>query len=131
MEVGYVHFSNMVDNLGHTNDLGISGLAVYPSIQVSLATYILVWKKECTCPLLLFRCGRSPPADGEALPIIAPPEVLLNAHMAAAQGGLSGNVLFQYKNHSATKVELLADFNQWKPSRCIWIARTSGSRLKT
>jgi hypothetical protein len=48
-------------------------------------------------------------------PIIAPPEVLLNSNQAQTQGGLSGNVLFQYKSRSARKVEILGDFNNWSP----------------
>ena len=116
MEVGYVHYSNTVNNFGHSMDLGLSGIGVYPSIQVSLG-YLHpgvekgVYLPPSAVPLWALAAMQTEKKS----PIIAPPEVLLNPRQAAVQGGLSGNVLLQYKSRSAQKVELLGDFNQWKP----------------
>jgi hypothetical protein len=116
MEVGYVHYSNKVNVNGQTFDLGLSGLGFYPSIQVSLGyLHSGVEKGVYLPPSALPLWAISALQTEKRSPIIAPPEVLLNAHQAQATGGLSGNVLFQYKNRGARKVELLADFNHWKP----------------
>ena len=127
MEVGYVHYSNTVNDFGQSFDVGLSGISFYPSIQISFG-YLQpgVEKGVYLPPSALPLWAITALQTDKRSPIIAPPEVALNAHQAA-QGGLSGNVLFQYKNRGAHKVELLADFNQWKPepmymdSAHIWV----------
>jgi hypothetical protein len=115
MELGYVKYSNKVNVNGQSFDMGLSGLAVFPSIQVSLGyLHPGVEKGVYLPPSALPLWAISVLQTERRSPIIAPPEVALNAHQAG-QGGLSGNVLFQYKNRGAQKVELLADFNHWKP----------------
>jgi hypothetical protein len=116
MELGYEYFPNKVVALNHTIDLGASGIGLYPSLQVSLGYLHPGVEKGVYLPNSMLPAWTIAALQSEKRsPIIAPPEVLLNPNQAAVQGGLSGNILFQYKNRSARKVEILGDFNQWKP----------------
>lgn len=114
MEAGYVHLPNQAQDHGLPFDFDISGLAIYPSIQVSLG-YLTpgVSKGVFLPPESLPMWVLSAMQSEKRSPVVAPPEVYLNA--TSARQGLSGNVLFQYKNRRAEKVELIADFNQWTP----------------
>jgi hypothetical protein len=116
LDMGYVHYANNVNSSGVSFNTPLSGIGVYPSIQVSLG-YLQpgvekgVYLPPSALPLWVIAALQT----GKRSPIIAPPEVLLNSHQAATQGGLSGNVMFQYKSRTADKVELMGDFNHWKP----------------
>jgi len=116
IDAGYMHFANNVSAQGNTFNLGLSGFGLYPTVQISLGyLHSEVQKGVYLPPSALPLWAISALQTEKRSPIIAPPEVLLNSHQAATQGGLSGNVLFQYKSRGAQKVELLADFNHWTP----------------
>lgn len=128
MDMGYVHFDNKPEAQGHAIDLSVSGLGFYPSIQIGLGYLHSEVEKGVYIPDTAIPVWAIAALQTEKRsPIIAPPEVALNAHQAA-QGGLSGNVLFQYKNSGAQKVELMGDFNHWQPEAMamdkshVWIA---------
>jgi len=116
LDAGYVYAPDTVNVGAGAFNISQSGFAVYPSLQVNIGyLHPGVEKGEYLPPSAVPLWALAALQTEKRSPVIAPPEVLLNAHQAATQGGLSGNVLFQYKNRGAQKVELLGDFNHWRP----------------
>jgi hypothetical protein len=112
-EAGYVNYPNKVEFGGETFDLSVKGLAIYPSFQVAIGYLRPEVSKGVVLPNSAIPVWAIAALQTEKRsPIIAASEALKNA---PPSGGLSGNVLFQYKNSSAKKVELVGDFNSWTP----------------
>jgi hypothetical protein len=128
LDAGYLRLPNHVTLMGRSFDMRFDGLVFSPSIHVSIGHLTSGIQKGVVLPNSALPGWTIAALQTEKRsPIIAPPEVYMNENKSSA-GGLSGNVLFQLKNRRAEKVELMGDFNEWKPEPMyidqahVWIA---------